>query len=150
MDENAVPGLSSARVEDLLEAATDETMAVTVHSGTEIAIVCVAGEIEMRTASRLRDVLLAELAARPTLLVVDLDAVTFLSSQGLAVLAVAAGAAQEHGVDIRVVASNRAVLRPLQVTGLTDEVAVYATRADAMGPPTGAPDALPPHRIGSP
>ena len=48
----------------------------------------------------------------------DLTAVSFLDSAGVHALAAAYRRAGAAGVRLRVLASNRAVLRPLQLTGL--------------------------------
>ena len=50
--------------------------------------------------------------------VVDLCAVTFLDSAGLCVLAGAHRRAREQQITMRLLASSRAVIRPLQITGL--------------------------------
>ncbi len=49
---------------------------------------------------------------------IDLDGVTFLDSAGLCVLASAHRRAVARGLRLRVLASGRAVIRPLQITGL--------------------------------
>ena len=51
-------------------------------------------------------------------LVIDLCGVTFLDSAGLCVLASAHRRAREEQVPMRLLASTRAVVRPLQITGL--------------------------------
>lgn len=50
--------------------------------------------------------------------VIDLCAVTFLDSAGLCVLAAAHRRAREQQIRMRLLASSRAVVRPLQITGL--------------------------------
>ena len=50
--------------------------------------------------------------------VVDLCGVTFLDSAGLCVLASAHRRAREQQIAMRLLASTRAVMRPLQITGL--------------------------------
>ena len=56
--------------------------------------------------------------ARSGELTVDLGRVTFLDSAGLCVLAAAHRRAVRQDVRMRVLASSRAVIRPLQITGL--------------------------------
>jgi anti-sigma B factor antagonist len=51
-------------------------------------------------------------------LTVDLGGVTFLDSAGLCVLAATHRRAVREDVRLRVLASSRAVIRPLQITGL--------------------------------
>ncbi|MFL6096728.1 MAG: STAS domain-containing protein, partial [Blastococcus sp.] len=53
-------------------------------------------------------------------LTVDLGEVTFLDSAGLCVLATAHRRAGRQDVRLRVLATSRAVVRPLQITGLWD------------------------------
>ena len=87
-------------------------------------LLTVSGEVDSSTAPRLREVVDAAFADRVPTLTVDLDGVTFLDSAGLCVLAGAHRRAAESGVLLRVVASSRAVIRPLQITGLYDLLAV--------------------------
>ncbi len=51
---------------------------------------------------------------------VDLHGVTFLDSAGLCVLAAAHRRSVRDGIRLRVLASSRAVVRPMQITGLYD------------------------------
>ena len=94
-------------------------------------IIAVAGEIDLLTADELTEALETEVA-RQALVVVDLTAVSFLSSSGLAALALAHRAAVEAGHVLRLVAGNRVTLRPIQITGLADEIGVFASLPDAV------------------
>ena len=94
-------------------------------------VIAVAGEVDLLTANELRDALMTEVnRSRPV--VVDLTDVDFLSSNGLATLAMANRAAADTGSELRVVATSRVTLRPLQITGMTAELAVFSSRADAV------------------
>ncbi len=86
-------------------------------------VVCV-GEVDCSTVPALRRAVDEALAARPHAVVVDLEAVTFLDSAGLSVLAVAHRTAGRAGVRLRVLVGTRAVTRALQVTGLYDLLGV--------------------------
>jgi anti-sigma B factor antagonist len=79
-----------------------------------------AGEIDSTSAPVLKDRLDALLDGGARDLVIDLTRVTFLDSAGLCVLAAAYRRASAAGRRIRVLASSRAVIRPLQITGLWD------------------------------
>jgi len=94
-------------------------------------VLSVAGEIDLLTADQLSEALAPEVARHP-LVVVDLTAVGFLSSSGLAALALAHRAAVQAGHELRLVAGNRVTLRPIQITGMADEIAVFADVADAV------------------
>lgn len=94
-------------------------------------IIAVAGELDLLTADELTEALATEVA-RQALVVVDLTAVNFLSSSGLAALALAHRAAVEADHVLRIVAGNRVTLRPIQITGLADEIEVFTSLPDAV------------------
>jgi anti-sigma B factor antagonist len=82
--------------------------------------VCVtaAGEVDSTSAPVLRQHIEALLDGDVRELTIDLGQVTFLDSAGLCVLAAAHRRATRQDVTMRVLASSRAVIRPLQITGL--------------------------------
>ena len=73
---------------------------------------------------------------RPGAVHVDLAAVTFLDSSGIAVLVKSMKAARETGADYRVLAPRPKVLDQLEMTGLTD---LFPVEAPA-GPPAEPAD----------
>ena len=84
--------------------------------------VTVHGEVDSTTAPGLRDCLI-EALSRPGSGPVELDLsrVTFLDSAGLSALAAAHRAALTAGRELRLrCGTARAVVRPLQITGLWD------------------------------
>lgn len=89
----------------------------------DIAVVRVDGEVDMVTAPAVESQVVALLKERPSVLVIDLTGVRFFSSAGLAVLALAHREADEH-TELRIVANDSAVLRPLELTGLTEDLAI--------------------------
>ena len=66
-----------------------------------IRVLSVRGEIDMITAPGLRTAMLAEIAAFPARLVVDLTRVRFMGSNGLAILMEALEEATTAGVEMR-------------------------------------------------
>jgi anti-sigma B factor antagonist len=91
-----------------------------VSADGPVVRVSAAGEVDSSSAPLLRTELETVLGGDLRELVVDLDAVTFLDSAGLSVLAGAHRRTTALGVRLRVLASSRAVIRPLQITGLWD------------------------------
>jgi anti-sigma B factor antagonist len=85
----------------------------------------VAGEIDMLTTPTLRAAIDQQLALGLWSLVLDLRAVTFLGSIGLAALADAHDAADRGGTTLRLVADSAAVTRPIHVTGLDEVLSLY-------------------------
>jgi len=101
-----------------LDPPTDDLVTVDVSTSDSVARVTVAGEIDSTTAPVLRASLDTVLDGDVTSFVVDLVQVTFLDSAGLCVLAAAHRRATGSGKRMQVVAASRAVIRPLQITGL--------------------------------
>lgn len=97
-------------------------------------VLSVAGEIDALTAPMLQAAIRSGLSENgPGQLVLDLTAVTFLGSAGLAVLVGAVREAGRQHASLRIVADNtRPVLRPIEVTGLDSVLPVYNTVRDAL------------------
>jgi len=95
---------------------------VQLATSTDGCSVTVAGEVDSATAPGLRDCLLGALDRSPgTPVEVDLSGVTFLDSAGLSALATAHRAAVRADRVLRIrCGTARAVVRPLQITGLWD------------------------------
>ncbi|MGY1593918.1 STAS domain-containing protein [Geodermatophilus sp. SYSU D00708] len=102
----------------------DELISVGVAATDTSVRLTVSGEVDSSSAPSLRTTVDEAFAAGAREITIDLDAVTFLDSAGLCVLAAAHRRAEEDGVRLRVLASNRAVTRPLQITGLWELLAV--------------------------
>ncbi|MEQ3554212.1 STAS domain-containing protein [Pseudonocardia nematodicida] len=101
-----------------------------------LTVLTVRGEVDTLTAPRL-GVALDELlddGAPGGSIAVDLEAVTFLASSGLGVLIHTARRAARDGKQLYVVATNRAVLRPLEVTGSAQLFTLVADRDQIPGP----------------
>jgi anti-sigma B factor antagonist len=101
-----------------LDPSTTDLVAVEVSGTGPVVCVAAAGEVDSTSAPVLRQHLDALLDGEVRELTVDLGRVTFLDSAGLCVLAAAHRRAVRQNVTMRVLASSRAVIRPLQITGL--------------------------------
>lgn len=110
--------------------------AVTEWSGRTL-FVAATGEVELVNAPQLESMLDQAIDDRPDVLVLDITAVTFLSSAGLAVLVRAHRNAEVAGARFRVVANNPATRRPIQLMGLDQEFEVFADRKGALAGATG-------------
>lgn len=97
-----------------------ELVTIDVSRADTWAAVRASGEIDSTTAPLLDTHLTELLDAEVRELTVDLSGVSFLDSAGLCVLATAHRRAVRQDVRMRVLASSRAVVRPLQITGLWD------------------------------
>jgi anti-sigma B factor antagonist len=101
-----------------LHPSTSELVSLTVSDDGPEVVVAAAGEIDSTSAPVVRRRLEALLDAGVRQLTVDLTGVSFLDSAGLCVLAATHRRALREDVRMRVLASSRAVIRPLQITGL--------------------------------
>ena len=96
---------------------TTDLLTVEVSEPAPMARLTVTGEIDSSSAPLLREHIDTLLDSPLSELTIDLAGVTFLDSAGLCVLA-AVPRRIGSDVAIRVLASSRAVIRPLQITGL--------------------------------
>ncbi|MET8849176.1 STAS domain-containing protein [Amycolatopsis sp. NPDC004625] len=116
---------------DALGDATGSAGSVALESLDGATVLRVAGALDLALAPKLRR--LAEHATRlgDRLLVIDLTGVTFLASAGMAEL-VRAHRGTTASAPLRVVASGRIALRPLELTRLVDELAIYPSLSEAL------------------
>jgi len=100
------------------DPAVSDLVSIDVAETGSSACVTAVGEIDSTSAPVLRQRLDALLEGDVRELTVDLGRVTFLDSAGLCVLAATHRRALRQDIRMRVLASSRAVIRPLQITGL--------------------------------
>jgi anti-sigma B factor antagonist len=114
----------------------EQLLAVRLEDHTEAVILTVTGDIDGLTAPRLRAGMAEafdRLAGRA--LVVDLTSVRFLGSPGLRALRDSAEeAVHHHGTQpLRIVVDNtRPVVRPIEIVGLDQILALYENVDDAL------------------
>jgi anti-sigma B factor antagonist len=121
-DVNPIQSRDATTTEGVRHFVADDLLAVAVVPSRDGALVTVspAGEIDSVTAPALRRALLSVLRPPCARVIVDMDEVIFLNSAGLTVLAEAHHLAQGDGIALGLRGGGRAVLRVLQITGLSD------------------------------
>jgi anti-sigma B factor antagonist len=114
--------------DDVRQFMADDLLGVDVAPSNGGALVTVSptGEIDFVTAPVLRSALLSSLRPPCTQVIVDLDGVTFLNCAGLTVLAEAHHLAEADGIGFILRGGRRAVVRPLEITGLWDRLTASA------------------------
>ncbi len=112
-----------------------DLVSVTVSGSPPDVRLTASGEIDSTSAPVLREHLEFLLDGHVRTLTVDLGQVTFLDSAGLCVLAAAHRRAARQDVTLRVLASSRAVIRPLQITGLWELLSAERIREGRAGSP---------------
>jgi len=108
------------------------TIAIDVVERDGATVVSVRGEVDMVTTPRLHACLQDRLSRTPERLVVDMSGLIFLGSSGLAVLVESLDTARTRGTDLRLVCNSREVVRPLEVTGLTELFQTYSDLNSAL------------------
>ncbi len=99
------------------------------HKG--VPVVSAAGEIDVSTAPRLREHLVA-LPVDVSRAVVDLSEVTFLDSTGLGVLVAGWKRCQESGASLDLVVTRPQIMKVLEVTGLDTVFTIYGSIDEAF------------------
>jgi anti-sigma B factor antagonist len=92
----------------------------------------VGGELDVATAPRLREQLLAAIAEGGPRLVVDLGDVDFLDSTGLGVIVGVLKRARTLGGDLRLVCPSPAIRRVFEITALDRTMPLADTVDDAL------------------
>jgi anti-sigma B factor antagonist len=104
------------------------------------SVVCVRGEVDLATASQLRESLL-DLTDRPEpRVIVDLEGVGFIDSTGIGVLVGGIKRARSQGGMLSLVCTQRRILKVLEITGLTRVFPVFDRIDDALGASASARD----------
>ncbi|HEV2087692.1 MAG TPA: anti-sigma factor antagonist [Cryptosporangiaceae bacterium] len=97
----------------------------TAATGGAVAVT-VAGEVDMATCPVLDEHLRAacQRAGPSGAMVIDLRAVRFFGAAGITVLLAAQQACREQGVTLHILATQQAVLRPLELAGLVGSLPI--------------------------
>jgi anti-sigma B factor antagonist len=103
--------------------ASAELLRDTVALDHTVAIVTVAGEVDLATVAELRSTLNRVMTAPRQEVVVDLAAVDFIDASGVGVLVGAAAAAARAGVKFRLKAPSPSVKRVLDLARLDGSLA---------------------------
>jgi anti-sigma B factor antagonist len=111
------------------------TLTVEWTRARDVLVVSVAGDVDASSAPRLQDSVAAARTGEgplPALVALDLTRVDFLDSAGLATLVEVASDCHKAEQELRIVATSRAVLNPLKLTGL-DQIFTIVDSVPAAG-----------------
>lgn len=114
-------------MEDFTDAIT--LTARDVSAG--VVVVAVAGELDMATAPVVDEYVRRRLGGVSRALVLDLSGVTFLGSTGINLLIALGTECEAVGAELRLVATTKAVLHPLELTDLTDHFTIVTAVSEA-------------------
>lgn len=102
-----------------------------------VVVLSVSGELDLLTTDTLESELRAALAPPNEVVVLDMSEVQFLGSSGLSTLLASAESAKSGGIDFRLVAHERVILRPLEITGIRSSFTVFDSVAAALAATDG-------------
>lgn len=108
---------------------------VSTHRLGDHAVVSVAGEVDLDTASQLGDHALEALRGVSVHVVLDLTGVTFMDSTGLKVMLTVQRRAELAGGSFAVVGASRPVRKVLSLTGLDQTFALHESLDDVRTTP---------------
>ena len=94
-------------------------------------IIALNGEIDLESSPKARELLLGSVAGEKSLLV-DLSAVTYIDSSGVASLVEALKAARENGTRFALAAASEPARRVLELARLDKVFTIYDTIDDAL------------------
>jgi anti-sigma B factor antagonist len=98
----------------------------------DAVVLSAEGIVDVAAAPTLTDQIRAILRRRPAALVVDLTGVTFLATAGMSVLMEADRKSEELTIPFRVVAHGPVTVKPMQLLGIDDRLAIYPTVSAAL------------------
>jgi anti-sigma B factor antagonist len=101
-----------------LLSADSATLRCSIETRGTTQVVCAEGEIDLSTASQLRDAIRAGFDEGPETLVIDLSGVTFADSTALHALLDADRRALAAGMRLAIVPAPEPVQGPFRATGL--------------------------------
>ncbi len=109
-------------------------MELTLDSRTDgpFQIIEVGGEIDVYTAPRLREAIVASIDAGHTRLVIDVEKVEFLDSTGLGVLVGALKKVRADGGTLDIVCTQERILKIFDITGLDKVFGLHKSVAHAI------------------
>jgi anti-sigma B factor antagonist len=112
---------------------SDVEMTVGVaHPVPGTALIAVSGEVDMLSTPTLLKAIEDQVATGPLRLIIDMAAVTFMGTSGLAVLVEALSMSRLRDIDLVLVCATSAVRRPLELAGLITLFQVTATASEAL------------------
>lgn len=104
---------------------------ITTEKYGEVCSVVLNGEVDVYTAPRLKEELVAAIEGGCINVIVDLERVGFIDSSGLGVLVSALRRARERDGVVRIVCTRDNILKIFRITGLDKVFPIFADLVEA-------------------
>lgn len=102
------------------------------HNEDGIEVVDVEGEIDVYTASRLRELLITMVTEHHYKLIINMERVEFIDSTGLGVLVGGLKRVRSHDGWVDLVCTQERILKIFHITGLSKVFGVYRSVDEAL------------------
>ena len=102
-----------------------------------VAVVALAGEVDLYTAPRFREVLFQAIEGGGAVVVVDLTGVSFVDSTALGVLVSGGRRLEQAAGRLAIGCPDKRIRRILEITGLDTVLDVYPSRGAALAAAAG-------------
>ena len=106
-------------------------LALTTRTVEAFEIIEVGGEIDVYTAPKLREAIVAAVDAGHTRLIIDVQRVDFLDSTGLGVLVGALKRVRAEGGSLDIVCTQERILKIFEITGLDKVFGLHSSIDEA-------------------
>ena len=106
-------------------------LSLTSRTEGDFEIIEVGGEIDVYTAPKLREAIVAAVDAGHTHLIIDVQKVEFLDSTGLGVLVGALKRVRADGGSLDIVCTQERILKIFEITGLDKVFGLHTSIDDA-------------------
>lgn len=113
------------------ERGVEMELSLTSRAEGEFEIIEVGGEIDVYTAPKLREAIVAAVDAGHTNLIIDVQKVEFLDSTGLGVLVGALKRVRADGGSLDIVCTQERILKIFEITGLDKVFGLHTSIEDA-------------------
>ena len=113
------------------ERGVEMELSLTSRAEGEFEIIEVGGEIDVYTAPKLREAIVAAVDAGHTKLIIDVQKVEFLDSTGLGVLVGALKRVRADGGSLDIVCTQERILKIFEITGLDKVFGLHTSIEDA-------------------
>ena len=102
-----------------------------------VAVVALAGEVDLYTAPRFKDVLFQAIDEGGALVVVDLTGVSFIDSTALGLLVSGGRRLEQTAGALAIGCPDARIRRILEITGLDTVFGIYSSRGEALAAAAG-------------
>jgi len=104
---------------------------ITTHTVEPFDVIEIGGEVDVYTAPRLREAIVAVVEAGRHRLIIDVQQVEFLDSTGLGVLVGALKRVRADGGSLDIVCTQERILKIFEITGLDKVFGLHASVDEA-------------------